>query len=367
MKILYTTTVGLSMIFFKEFIKELIDNGNTVDIATNENEHKVDDYYRELGCKVYQINWTRSPISKSSVTAAKELKQLLLKNDYDVVHCHTPIAGVCTRLACKGFRKKGLRVFYTAHGFHFYKGCPKMNRLVFYPIELICSHFTDILITINSEDYALAEKKMKAKHIKYVPGVGVDLNRFKNTTTDRIAKREELKIPKDAFLILSVGEHNENKNHELVIRAMAKLNNPDICYMIAGQGELTNHLISLAKEFKLEDRLFILGFRKDIAELHKASDLYVLPSKREGLNVSLIEACASELPCLASRIRGNVDIVNHNENELFDYNSVDELCEKINDFINCSPSDAKKKYRNDVSKFSPDIVNAEMMKIYYEK
>lgn len=309
MKILYVTTVGMTMNFFKALVGELIKEGHAVDIACNEDEYKVDDFFRKLGCKVYHIGCVRSPLSKSNLEAVKELKKIVYENHYDIVHCHTPVAGVCTRLACKSFRKNGLKVIYTAHGFHFYQGAPLKNWLVYYPIEKYCSRFTDVLITINQEDYALAKKKMKAKKTEYVPGVGIDVDKFRNTVVDRTAKRKELGIPKNAFLLLSVGELNANKNHQIVIRALAQLNDSNIHYMIAGKGDLHDELIDLANRLGVAEQVHLLGYRNDVAELYKTADVYCLPSIREGLNVSVMEAMASGLPVICSCIRGNTDLI----------------------------------------------------------
>lgn len=309
MKILYVTTVGMTMNFFKALVGELIKEGHAVDIACNEDEYKVDDFFQKLGCKVYHIGCVRSPLSKSNLEAVKELKKIVSENHYDIVHCHTPVAGVCTRLACKSFRKNGLKVIYTAHGFHFYQGAPLKNWLVYYPIEKYCSRFTDVLITINQEDYALAKKKMKAKKTEYVPGVGIDVDKFRNTVVDRTAKRKELGIPENAFLLLSVGELNANKNHQIVIRALAQLNDSNIHYMIAGKGDLHDELIDLANRLGVSEQVHLLGYRKDVAELYKTADVYCLPSIREGLNVSVMEAMASGLPVICSCIRGNTDLI----------------------------------------------------------
>lgn len=309
MRILYVTTVGLTMIFFKDLVKELISEGNTVDIATNEDEYKVDTLYHELGCNIFQVDFSRSPLNKGNLKAFKQLKKLVSENHYDIVHCHTPVAGTITRLACRENRKGGLKVIYTAHGFHFYKGAPLKNWLLYYPIEKFCSRFTDVLITINHEDFELAKKKMKAKRIEYVPGVGVDVDKFANTVVDRAAKRRELGIPEDAFLLLSVGELNENKNHQIVIRALAELKNPNIHYMIAGKGPLKDYLLDLAQKLGVENQFQLLGQRSDVAELYKIADLFILPSMREGLNVSTIEAKSSGLAVICSNIRGNTDIV----------------------------------------------------------
>ena len=161
MKILYITTVGGTMNFFNSLIKELINDGYTIDIATNEVASKVPDCYKEWGCKIYHISTSRSPFSFGNIKAIKQIKKIA--KDYDLVHCHTPLAGMATRLACRKLRKKqGLKVIYTAHGFHFYKGAPKKNWMIYYPIEKMCSRWTDVLITINKEDYELAKRKMKA-------------------------------------------------------------------------------------------------------------------------------------------------------------------------------------------------------------
>ena len=306
MKILYVTTIGSTMNFFSLFIRSLLDNGHAVDIATNEVDRCVESCYRQWGCRVYPINTSRSPLNKGNLKAVKQIRNIVQLNQYDIVHCHTPIAAMCTRLACRKIRKHGIRVFYTAHGFHFYKGAPLKNWLIYYPIEKICSRWTDVLITINQEDYALAKKKLKAKQVEYVPGVGIDLKKFSEIAISKVDKREELGIPKNATLLLSVGELNKNKNHETVIRAIADM---DVYYIIAGKGELQDYLQRLIDDLGLTDRVKLLGYRKDVSELCRAADIFVFPSYREGLSVSVMEAMASGLPIVCSRIRGNTDLV----------------------------------------------------------
>ena len=219
MKILYVTTIGGTMRFFEKFVEKLVSEGNTVDIATNEQESKVPEVYRNLGCNIFHISCSRSPLSRGNLRAIKEIKELVSKNRYDIVHCHTPIAAMCTRFACRKARKQGTKVFYTAHGFHFYKGAPLKNWLVYYPIEKICARLTDVLITINHEDYSLAQRKMRAKKVVLVPGVGIDVAMFASTNANRSEVREKIGVPENAVLLTSVGELNQNKNHIVVIRA----------------------------------------------------------------------------------------------------------------------------------------------------
>lgn len=316
MKILYVTTIGTTMGFFESFIHECILSGHTVDIACNDTDSKVKPIYYDWGCNVYTISCTRSPLNRGTLKAIKELKKIVEDNKYDIVHCHTPIAAMCTRLACRKARKKGTKVLYTAHGFHFYKGAPMKNWLLYYPIEKICSYFTDMIITINQEDFELAKMKMYAKSVEYVPGVGVDIERFSAAVVNREEIRNEINVPKDALLMLSVGELNHNKNHEVVIRAMSKLKNPNIHYAIAGRGELHNYLETLAEELGLTAQIHLLGFRPDIAQLYKASDICVFPSIREGLGLAAIEGMAAGLPLIVSDNRGTRDYAKHEINAL---------------------------------------------------
>lgn len=298
------------MCFFKSTVRKLIDLGNTVDIACNEEEFSVPDCYREWGCRVYGMTWVRHPLSGSNFTATSRLKKIIAENGYDIVHCHTPVAGACARIACRKFRKDGLRVFYTAHGFHFYKGAPLANRLIFYPIEKFCSRFTDTLITINLEDFESAKKRLKASRTEYVPGVGIDIEKFRNTSIDVPEYRNKIGVPRDALMLLSVGELNSNKNHETVIKALSSISDRDYHYVIAGDGILRNSLPEIAEKLGVSKRVHFLGQRDDVEKLYKCADVYVHPSFREGLPVSLLEAKASGLPAVIADTRGCRDLFN---------------------------------------------------------
>ena len=311
MKILYVTTISLTMnSFFKPHIDMLVREGHHVDIACNYRDLALDSLYDDLGCCFHQIDFSRSPLSSGNIKAYCQLQKVIEQGSYDIVHCHTPNASVITRLVCRKFRKKNnLKVFYTAHGFHFYKGAPKLNWLFYYPVERFCSQFTDKLITINQEDYELAKNKFKVKEVHYVPGAGIDLLKFGKISVDKVAKRQEMCVPEDAFLLFSVGELNENKNHQVIVRALAKLNDPSIHYAIAGVGNRKEYLLTLAEALGVADRVHLLGYRKDIAELNHAADVFCFPSVREGLPVAPIEAMACGLPVVAAENRGTVEFV----------------------------------------------------------
>ena len=220
MKILYITTVSGTMDFFIDIISTLIKQGNQVDLACSTVTTPINSHYNELGCRVHELSCSRKLSFINILKTISEIKKLIENEGYDIVHCHTPIASFCTRVAC---RKLNVKVVYTAHGFHFFKGAPLKNWLIYYPAEKLCSRWTDVLVTINSEDYELARKKMRAKKVTYVPGVGIDEARYQVNDNIRMLKRKELGIPEDAYVILTVGELNENKNQSIILNAMKKL------------------------------------------------------------------------------------------------------------------------------------------------
>ena len=187
------------------------------------------------------------------------------------------------------------------------------------------AHYTDVLITINREDYYLAKKKMKAKKVKYIPGVGVDRSRFSSISEERKSQlRNELGIPSDAVVILSVGELNQNKNHQIVIRALAKLARKDVYYVICGRGELHDRLQMLANQCGIGEYLKLAGYRDDISVFYGMADIFVLSSLREGIPAVVMEAMSSRIPVVASRIRGVVDMLSGSK-LLFDPKNDTEL------------------------------------------
>lgn len=247
------------------------------------------------------IDFARSPFSRQTVVAYRELRRLFAEERFDLVHTHTPVGGVLTRLAARNARKAGTRIVYTAHGFHFYKGAPLANWLLWYPVERFMSRFTDVLITINHEDYERA-KGFAHCRVEYVPGVGVDLSRFAAVKCAG-AKRDELGLTPGDFALLSVGDLIPRKNQAAIVRALPLLP-ANTKLIVCGEGPERESLLSLAGQLGVSDRLALLGFRDDMAEIMHACDCLVFPSVHEGLPVSVMEAMASGLPVVASPIRG---------------------------------------------------------------
>lgn len=310
MKILYVSTISNTInTFMIPHIKMLIENGHQVDVAFNIIQD-VNPNISEMGCEIYEIPFQRSPFRKQNITAFKTLSNIVETQKYDLLHVHTPVAAAIARMVCKS---KNVKVIYTAHGFHFFTGAPILNWLLYYPVEKYLAKCTDVLITINKEDHERSLTSLNAKQCIYIPGVGIDVEKFEDVNVDRIKQREEMGISADDFIILSVGETNKNKNHETVIRALASMKNDRIHYIICGEGPLMGNLSDLVEQLKVQNQVHLLGFRRNIPEICKIADVFVFPSYREGLSVALMEAMALGMPIICSNIRGNIDLVDVNK------------------------------------------------------
>lgn len=372
MKILYITTIGSTMGFFASMIRDLLDDGNTVDVATNENTGKLPECYREWGCTVYPLSTSRSPLNGGNVEAIQQIRQIVEEGQYDIVHCHTPIASACTRIACRKLRKKGLKVFYTAHGFHFYKGAPLKKWLIYYPVEWLCAHWTDTQITINREDYEFAKKHLPAKRVVYTHGGGggVGLRSFKPaemSADDRSKIRTGLGLSDDDIMLINVGELSHRKNQEALIQAVHKLQNPNVHLYICGSGDFRERYEALIAELGLEKKVHLLGQRNDVSQLYVCADIFVFPSYQEGLSAALLEAMACGLPVICSSIRGNVDLIeNGNGGYLHAPDDVDAIVRGIRTLTDDAELRHKFGERNriEVQKYGPDVLIPEIMALY---
>ena len=260
------------------------------------------------GIILHNIYFSRNPLAKDNINAYKQLKDLINFEHFDLIHCHTPTASMMTRLVSQKARKSGTVVMYTCHGFHFHNASSKKNWLVYYPIEKHLSRYCDYIVTINKEDYNRA-KTFHTKNVRYIPSVGVDINKIKRVTVDKAAYKASIGIPADAIMLLSVGEMIERKNHEVIIKALGKLQRKDTYYVICGKGLLKDHLKKLAQDLGIAKNVIFLGFRKDIAELCNTADFSALPSRIEGLGLAGIEAMAAGVPLVSSNVHGILDYV----------------------------------------------------------
>lgn len=296
-----------SMIAAQQLGVEFHIAGNWTGYSDNKEKEADEEKY---GIRIHQIDFIRTPYDLRNIKAYKQLVKLIKREKFDVIHCNTPIGGVLGRLA--GKKCKVRKIIYQAHGFHFYKGAPKKNWLIYYPIEKWLARYTDALITINNEDYELAKDRFKLRDkgkVYYVPGVGIDLSQYDLPDDVREKKRTELGLKKTDIVLISSGELNENKNNQIIIQALSKLRHENLHYIICGTGSKYDELKKMTSDNGLDDYIHFLGYRNDIKELYRASDIFVMPSLREGLSRSIMEAMASGLPSVSSKIRGNVDLI----------------------------------------------------------
>ena len=312
-KILITSTDLMMIQFLVPHVKHLSENGFHVEIACSVVGDRIDDVRKALegyARAIHTVRLERSPVSPNNLKGYGDMKRLLAEHHYDIIWTNEPVMGVVTRLAARKLRRAGTKVFYMCHGFHFFDGASLPNWLIFYPVERIMAHFCDGIITMNREDYDRASA-FKTCPVYKIPGVGVDMNRFhfQNAPDLRIAKRIQLGIPQDAYVLLSVGELSKRKNQEVALHAMKKLADPSIHYVLCGRGGLREHLEQVAAELGLTERVHFLGYRLDVPEMYRMADCFVFPSVHEGLPFALMEAMESGLPIVCSRIRGNVDLI----------------------------------------------------------
>ncbi len=365
-KILFVASVTKHInTFHIPYLKYFKDKGYEVHVASNGgNEIKYCD-------KHFDIEFERSPLKKENISAYKKLKKIINEQNYDIIHCHTPVASVLTRIAAKKARRFGTKVIYTAHGFHFFKGAPLKNWLFFYPVEKALAKYTDKLITINEEDFAFAKKKIKAKDIVHVHGVGVDEHRFsfELSETDKNLMRSKFTVGPLDFLMIYVAELSDRKNQIMLLEAMKKIveTNPNVKLILAGSGSNQEKYEKYVTENFLQNNVLMLGYRTDIPELLKISDLYVSTSKFEGLPVNIMEAMVSGLPVVATNSRGQRELIEDGKNGyLVELGDIETFVNRINSLY----SDTRMKEfitqnaKESVSKFALSSVYEEMKAVY---
>ena len=373
-KILFVTNIAGSKMKV-DFCKGALNAANALNIdfcAVANRNKSTSEQIREdehtYGVSLLHADISRSPFSKSNIRAYKQIVKWIKQENIDYIHCNTPVGGILGRLAGKKCKVK--KVIYQVHGFHFYKGAPKKNWLLYYPVEKWLAHYTDAIITINQEDYQLAKSKFKLRNrgeVYYVPGVGIDTTQFNNNEMSRDDKRSELNIPLDAFVLISVGELNVNKNNGVIVSALEQLKRDNVHYVLCGVGELELSIREQVEKAGLSENVHFLGYRNDVKELYRMADCFVMPSYREGLSRSIMEAMASGLPCVVSKIRGNVDLIKDGVGGfLCDTDDVSAYAEKLN--LLASDAELRDKMGKNnltaVQKFNTETVTNAMYNIY---
>ena len=311
----------------------------------------------------HNIHCERNPLSIKNFKSYAMINDIIKEYQIDFIHCNTPTGGLLGRICGKKMHVK--KVLYTAHGFHFYKGAPLFNNTILKLVEYILALYTDVIITINQEDFLAAQKfKLKQNgHIYKVNGVGISIEDYQNINIDKLNKRKSLGLNETDFICIGIGRVEANKNYSACIEAIVDTHDNKIHFLICGDGNQVEKMKKLAKQKKIDKQIHFLGFRNDINELLNIADCYLSMSKREGLPRAMMEAMASGLPCIASNIRGNKDLITIEELLV---NSPDQAARQIlkikknfkyKDYL-------KKNNLNVIKSYDYRIVLHQILKIY---
>lgn len=334
--------------------------GWQVDYASA-NEEKIQD-----ADNVYKVDFVRSPLRfDRHLKAYRQLKKIIAEGDYEVIHTHTPVGSIVTRWAAKSARKKGVKVIYTCHGFHFYDGAPKSYWALWYRAEKMMAKCTDLIITINREDYNRAKNDF-GRPTKMIDGVGIDTTKFNTTlkATDKKKLRKEIGLDEKDFAICYVAEFIDRKNHEMLLKAAAPVlrEKKDVKIVLLGKGELQDKMRQLVEELGISEQVLFLGYRDDVYNVLQCCDLCVATSKSEGLGLGVLEAVLCGCSIIISDNRGHRDIVDDKKKYLFALNDVDSLTKKMRDAI----KNPKKYHLEFPERYSLRNSLTEMKEIYKE-
>lgn len=372
MKVLITASVQSHIAqFHNQLIDLLIKSGAEVYAAARDNLFEKDGIEIHSGVKeIFNIEFDRSPLSFKNIKAYKKIKNLINNTNFDIVHCNTPVVGILTRLASRRKFKKGkMKVFYTAHGFHFYKGAPILNWILYYSIEKILSRYTSKLITISDEDYNTALSKRFNCEIYRINGVGVDDEKFTIPEVSEIKSiREKNNFDIDDYIITCIGELNKNKNQIVLIETMRILIKDigNIKVLLIGNGPLKSTYKDKIHEYNLENNVILTGYRSDIQELIKISDLGLSLSKREGLGLNVIETLLAGKPFIGSKNRGHIEILSNVDGCIvLENNTVSDLINSIKKVHSMQYEEKLSKYlRRSVEKYTLNYVKQQLKEIY---
>ncbi|MCC2744915.1 glycosyltransferase [Leuconostoc lactis] len=363
--------------FNRRNIKMLQNMGFEVHVATNvidfgsvsvEEIERFKNWLHENNVVLHQVDFGRKLGTLSSnLQSVRQLDTIFKLHRFRFTHVHSPLGSILGRLVAK---KHKVPVMYTAHGFHFLKNGPTSAWLIFFPLEWFFSFITDTLITINDDDYSIARRYMHARNVVKINGIGVDIKTAWNVSANdkylaRKKIRDELNIPEDAFVISSVGELNDNKNHRIVLEAIKLL--PDeqkdnIYYLIAGVGENKELLTNLAKTMKFKNNFKLIGYRSDIHDINYASDVAIFPSYREGLGIAGLDAVVDGTYLIGSNVRGIKDyIFDETIGKIFQPNDAQKLSDHILEAFN---QRLKVPHNESLLAFDTDEVDKKMAQYY---
>lgn len=352
-------------------VEAAIAHGYKIFMGINRNHPEQVKSLEKYEISFYNSSTYRSIFAiKDNIQAFINLRKLLIDHpEIDFIHCNTPIGGLLGRVCGRIYGVK--KVIYTAHGFHFFKGAPLFNRTILKWIEHFLAHWTDAILVMNQEDYESACKMhlRNSGKVYYVPGVGVDTKAFDNIQVNRTEMRKTLGLPEDALMAIAMGDIVPRKNYKAAIEAVAKVNRPNLHYIICGKGPQIDELKSLSTNLGVAEQIHFLGVRSDIKELALASDMFLFASLQEGLPRSTMEAMSAGLPCVISKIRGHVDLIENEQGGLLlDVNDIEGFAVALQRMVD---DETFRKKMGEIAKervkvFDSEVVRERINDIYDE-
>lgn len=365
-KVLFVSHTTNFIKFNLPYMKWFRDQGWIVHYASAEEEPFPEDV-----CDAhFQIPFQRSPYHTDNITAYKQIKQLIDNQSYQIIHCHTPVGGAITRLAARDARKRGTKVIYTAHGFHFYQGAPTRNWLLYYPVEKYLSKYTDCLVTMNEEDYHIALNKLRAKTVKKIDGVGVPVTTFSPISYDQKKElRKQYNFQETDFILIYTAEFIARKRHEFLINILPDLRKeiPSLKVIFCGNGELLSEMKEYAASLHTDDIIYFVGYCNYVNIMCNIADVLVSSSVQEGMPMNILEGMASGLPIVCAKIRGQVDVVQDGINGfMYSRDNAAEMYSKIVCLYQHAELREKMSRQNlfDIKKYSIDRALQNMQRIY---
>ena len=319
--LIVTSIWGFVAKFEQEDVRILQKLGYEVHFASNQTNPIYlfsGDVYEQMGIIYHDIHIWQSPLGiKPNARSIKEVRKIIEQEGVELVHCHTPTGGLVARLAA---RKTNARVIYTVHGFHFYQGSGVLHNLFYRSIENFLGRFTDDIVTINREDFEAAKRISHRGSVSQIPGAGLDRKYYYlPSEEERQRAREALGYQEDEFIIVQVGEIRENKNPEVILRALHMLRNTGtniirIRYLLVGAGKQEEKIRKLVQDLVLTSNVRFCGYQEDVRPYLMAADLMTFPSIREGLGMAALEAMSTGVPVLAADNRGTREYMRHGIN-----------------------------------------------------
>jgi len=313
-KVLYIATSDIHLeVFHLPYIKWFNENGYCIDLAA-ENRNNI--LFPNTN-HFFNILFPRSLFSRELFKSYKELKRVIHQGQYHLIHCHTPIPSFLTRLAARHSRKKGTKVLYTAHGFHFYKGAPLVNWVLYYTAVYILSYYTDGIITINKEDYGYVHEKMLNKESYCIKGIGINTLKFQGYPKQKSnILMKSIGVDKTDFILLYIAEFINRKNHKFIIECIKSLKEriPTVCILFVGSGPLVNEMVALSKDLGVEKYIRYLGFQSNVEQFISIADIGISSSRHEGLGLGLAEEMFCSLPVVATFDKGHKELIDNGIN-----------------------------------------------------